>query len=97
MSNAEVREHYSKAASLGCVACRKDGRGFVAAQLHHPFGRIGIKEKMVIPLCPPHHMIQYQGIHPSVHGSKKEFVAQYGTEMELLDYVAELLAQDSTK
>ena len=72
------REHMSKVASLGCLVCQ------MPPQLHHirPTG-LGIGNRSshyhVIPLCREHHMGQF-----SIHNSKQEFEAMYGTEHEML-------------
>lgn len=39
-------------APLGCLVCRRLGRGCVPAQLHHI---IGDDDFSVVPLCPEHH------------------------------------------
>lgn len=66
----------------GCIACRKDGHFFEPAQVHHitsGFRRMG--HLFTIPLCPGHHTGTDR---PSVHGAKRTFEQQYGTQLELL-------------
>ena len=72
------REHMSKVASLGCLVCQRP------ANVHHirPIG-LGIGNRSshyeTIPLCYDHHQGQF-----SIHNSKQEFEAMYGTEKQLL-------------
>ena len=72
------REHMSKVASLGCLVCQRP------ANVHHirPIG-LGIGNRSshyeTIPLCHDHHQGQF-----SIHNSKQEFEAMYGTEKQLL-------------
>lgn len=74
-------------ASLGCLACAKDGVENSHISLHHIDGRT--KEGahyLVLSLCAPHH--QQDDSDPmgriSVHGSRKRFETRYGTQYELL-------------
>ena len=72
------KEHMSKVASLGCLVCQRP------ANVHHirPIG-LGIGNRSshyeTIPLCHDHHQGKF-----SIHNSKKEFEAMYGTEKQLL-------------
>lgn len=82
-------------ASLGCLACAKDGITNPWVSLHHIDGRTkeGAHYK-VLGLCAEHH--QQDDTDPmgriSVHGSKKQFEARYGTQYELLAEAREKLA-----
>jgi len=73
------REHLSKVASLGCLVCQ------MPCQLHHirPVGLVGVGLRSsnyhVVPLCREHHAGKF-----SIHNSKKEFEAMYGTEKQML-------------
>lgn len=74
-------------ASLGCLACAKDGIENSHISLHHIDGRT--KEGahyLVLALCSFHH--QQDDSDPmgriSVHGSRKRFESRYGTQYELL-------------
>jgi len=73
------REHLSKVASLGCLVCQ------MPCQLHHirPVGLVGVGLRSsnyhVVPLCREHHTGKF-----SIHNSKKEFEAMYGTEKQML-------------
>ena len=90
---------------LGCIACRKDGRPEkVGYDVHHITDngrRLG--HLYTIPLCPWHHRgyveckpeyVTDDDIHrdvPSLAKSKRDFVAKYGSEMDLWVEVNELL------
>jgi len=74
-------------ATLGCLACAKDGIANSLVSIHHIDGRTkpGV-HYLTLALCAPHH--QQDDSDPmgriSVHGSKKKFEARYGTQYELL-------------
>jgi hypothetical protein len=72
--------------AYGCIACRIDGRGFVAAAVHHILrGGRRIGHLFTLPLCDPGH--HQNGAHldkVSRHPWKARFEARYGTEFELL-------------
>lgn len=81
--NKAEREWMTKAARVGCLACRQEGH-YSQATLHHitsGFRRMG--HLFTIPLCHWHHQIG-DDERPSVHGAKKRFEAKYGTQLELL-------------
>lgn len=74
--------------SLGCIACLLDGRENPWISIHHIDGRTKPGAHfLVLGLCAPHH--KQDDTDPlrrlSVHDHKKQFVAKYGTELELLD------------
>lgn len=81
-------------AGLGCIACRKDGIENTFISIHHIQGRTapGAHFK-TLPLCGPHH--QQDDTDPmgrvSLHGSREQFEARYGTERELLAEAKERL------
>ena len=62
-------------AELGCLVCKRP------PQLHHIRVNTGIGRRSsdwcVIPLCMDHHTGKF-----SIHGSKKTFVEQMGTELD---------------
>lgn len=99
MSKAKTkaeREHLSRVAELGCIACWLDGFHGVQAEIHHPRAGAGMGQRAphtdAIPLCPSHHRgIQHPAI-PSIHLSKMAFIERYGKERDLLDTVRELLS-----
>lgn len=91
---AEEQRFMDAIASLGCVACAKDGWENSLISIHHIDGRTKPGAHMlVLPLCAPHH--QQDDTDPlrrvSVHGHKAQFVARYGTELELLAEAREKL------
>lgn len=71
----------------GCIVCRRQGRGFVPAAVHHLLrGGQRIGHLHSIPLCDPGH---HQGApagsgEVSRHPNRTRFEAAYGTEAELL-------------
>jgi hypothetical protein len=84
---AEEQRFMDAIASLGCVACAKDGIANPWISLHHIDGRTKPgAHLLVLPLCAPHH--QQDDTDPlqriSVHGNKARFEARYGTQLELL-------------
>jgi Recombination enhancement, RecA-dependent nuclease len=70
----------------GCVACRKDGLGYVAPQVHHILsGGRRIGHLSTLPLCPGHHQDGHGALGMVArHPYKARFEAKYGTEAELL-------------
>ena len=91
-SKAE-RELWDELASLGCIACRKDGRFNSMVSIHHIDGRTkpGAHRK-VLPLCAGHHQdgTGAPGLI-AVHPYKARFEAKYGKQTELLDDCLQLL------
>ena len=84
----ELRAYMDAVASLGCLACRMEGKPGVPAQLHHPRGKVGLGQRgsdlEVIPICAAHHtgLGQKRGF-PSIHMNPRAFRAAYGTEEAL--------------
>lgn len=71
--------------SYGCVACRIDGGGIVAPQVHHMLrGGRRIGHLFTLPLCPGHHQDDGSGL-VARHPWKVRFESKYGTEAFLLD------------
>lgn len=92
---ADEQRFMDAIASLGCLACAKDGVVNPWISLHHIRGRTAPGAHMlVLPLCAPHH--QQDDTDPfgrvSVHGRKAEFTARYGTELDLLAEAKERLS-----
>ena len=82
-ANKAEREWMAAIAEHGCVACHKDGQHSPASVHHITQGYRRLGHLFTIPLCYDHH--QGDGKHiPSVHFSKRTFVARYGSELELL-------------
>lgn len=72
---------------IGCIACMQ-GNLFSQANAHHILsGGKRISHAVTIPLCNFHHTGAI-----SIHGSRREFISDYGTEMELLEKTNRLVA-----
>lgn len=74
-------------ASLGCLACAKDGITNPWVSIHHIDGRTKPGAHMlVLALCAEHH--QHDDSDPrgriGVHPFKAKFEARYGSQLELL-------------
>ena len=70
----------------GCVACRIDGRGFVAACVHHILqGGVRLGHLYTLPLCQPGHHMDGEALGLiSRHPWKTRFEGCYGAELDLL-------------
>lgn len=94
MTKAE-KEHLSKVAALGCVACYLDANPGTWAEIHHPRAGAGKGQKAshfdALPLCPAHHRGTHHPAIPSIHLAKRAFIDRYGTEADLLEIVKQLL------
>ena len=94
MKTAE-RQHLGKVASIGCIACYKQGTPGTQAEIHHPRAGNGMGKKAShydsIPLCPMHHRGTAGLSVPSIHGSKNRFIEEFGTEAELLELTKTLI------
>lgn len=84
-----VKNHKSRAAALGCIACRLLGYGETPANLHHVREGQGMSQRssdwLVVPLCWEHH----QGKH-GIHGVGFENMTKLD-EMDLLAATIEAL------
>jgi hypothetical protein len=84
---ATERRFMNDVASIGCIACLKDGRINPWISLHHIDGRTKpLAHMLVLPLCAGHHQ-DGTGTDTSliaVHPYKARFEARYGTQIELL-------------
>lgn len=87
--NTKERQHLSKVAAFGCIACYRQGTPGTPCEIHHPRAGTGIGQKAshfdAIGLCPPHHRGTAGLSIPSIHGSKNAFIEAFGTEAELLE------------
>lgn len=78
-TTAEKR-HHDRVAGMGCCVCGSP------ATIHHVTasvegGRISRSHKLVVPLCPRHHQIQF-GPTESVEAlSHRGFFAEYGIDL----------------
>jgi hypothetical protein len=91
--------------AYGCICCRK--LGFISpAEIHHITDGYRLGHDATLPLCPWHH----RGVPPcgfvskklvatlygpSLAESKRDFVAEYGSEMELLEEINSWLKGES--
>lgn len=91
--SAKHRRRFHALQEFGCVACRKEGDGYRAPDVHHLVdGGKRLGHDYTIPLCPYHHRgVQAQNgeiFHgPSLADGKRKFEFRYGKELDLLDYV----------
>lgn len=99
MTKAES-EHMSKVAELGCIACFIDGNHGTPPELHHIRETAGAGQRAsnfeVIPLCPAHHRGTMHkpgrdGHVPSIHRDRLAFIELYGSELDLLSAVSDML------
>lgn len=90
-----TKEHMSRVAELGCIACLIAGHPGTPAELHHPRANAGAGQRApdidVIPLCPAHHRGTCHPGVPSIHLSRMTFIATFGSEAELLGIVRTML------
>ena len=81
------RAHMAKVASLGCQACLKIGYEDTPCEIHHLREGAGAGQRSshyrVIGLCHSHHRTGPD----SFHSHREIFIAQFGTELELLELV----------
>lgn len=87
------KEHLAAVADLGCIACRLIGFIDTPAEIHHVRNGMGAGQRNdnfhVLPLCPTHHRYGPHGT--AFHAGRRAFEARFGTEIELLEKVRELL------
>lgn len=93
MTTKAEKMHLYRVAALGCIVCRNAELGETPAEIHHIRAGQGMSQRAsnyeTIPLCPFHHR---QGGHgAAVHAGRQAWEANYGTELELLAQVRELL------
>ena len=94
--NKAEKEHMSKVSARGCIVCRKQGLGYVPAEIHHIIGKTKKDCHMkVLPLCFDHHRRGNDSEPISRHPWKKRFEKAYGTEESLLQDVENILQSDS--
>lgn len=94
MTKAE-RAHLTAIAALGCVVCERLGLGASPAEIHHPRALVGAGQRAghfdAIPLCPAHHRTGGHGT--ALHAGQRTWEARYGTELELLAYTRQRMAE----
>ena len=92
-TNAAERRFHDALCSLGCIACRIDGRRNVPATVHHIDGRTKPwAHWLVLPLCAGHHQdgTGAPGLI-AVHPFKGRFELTYGSQHLLLAQCLDLL------
>lgn len=94
--NKATKAYMGSVAALGCIACRLSGYSGTLPELHHPRTNAGAGQKSsdmdVIPLCPAHHRGTMHPKVPSIHLDRLKFIAEFGTEGDLLTIVRHELA-----
>ena len=78
-------------AALGCCVCRIHLGVFSPACIHHTDGKTRPGAHLrVLPICGIHHQTGGYGV--ALHAGKAEWQRRYGTEADLLEWVADMLA-----
>lgn len=87
------KEHLSRVAAIGCVACLNMGYEDTPAEIHHLLTGKGASQRAphrrTIPLCPWHH--RTGGFGNAIHAGIQTWESVHGTETELLEQTEELL------
>lgn len=103
--SAEAKQHEDQVRALGCIICRRLGRGFVEATIHHCRFPVGMGQRAdfryAIPLARPIHQLgqkppewPWQDDVP-IEAGDRPFRAKYGVgERELLVEVYALLGKE---
>lgn len=87
------KHFHDRIASIGCIACLKDGDANPVVSIHHIDGRTKPGAHMkVLPLCGPHHQTGGEWA-PAIHPWKARFEAKYGTQAELLAECINLIGE----
>lgn len=89
----EEREWMGAIVDFGCLCCFLDGHPNTPPSVHHILrGGRRIDHLHTLPLCERgHHQPDKRSGKLSVHYDRAAFKAKYGTEMELLDKMRELI------
>ena len=89
--NVAERYHMAAVAALGCVVCRREHGVYSPAAIHHTDGKTKPGAHLrVLPICGIHHQTGGYGV--ALHAGKAEWQRRYGTEAELLEWVAAALS-----
>lgn len=84
---------WDRLATLGCIACMKDGRYNPHVSIHHVDGRTKPGcHQLVLPLCAPHHQDDGSGAL-AVHPWKARFEKRYGSQLDLVAECMEMLGE----
>lgn len=89
---AEEKRWMDDVQSLGCIVCRKEGKGQTPAEIHHIDGKTKVGAHFhIIPLCYFHHREgSATSLYISRHPYKRRFEERYGSELDLM-FEVELL------
>ena len=83
MATKKEKKHLALVSSLGCLICQQPAICHHIRNRGDGKGNIGFGQRAThyetIPLCPSHHVGAF-----SIHKTKRQFEAMYGTEQELL-------------
>jgi len=95
------KHRFTELQNLGCIVCGEFHGFYVEPAIHHIVDGYRLGHEYTIPLCAMHHQSippfgmshrqALEKIGPAIHGQKVDFVAAYGTEMELLETTNRLL------
>lgn len=97
--SAASKRFHEQLASIGCIACLKDGRNNPIVSIHHIEGRTRQGAHMkVLPLCAGHHQdgTGAPGL-VAVHPWKRRFEDMYGSQEQLLAECLEIIRQRSIR
>lgn len=87
-TKAEERRFEIIKREIGCIVCI-EANLYSEANAHHILSAgKRISHLATIPLCNYHHTGQI-----SIHGTRKDFIEDYGTEMKLLEKTNKLVAE----
>lgn len=93
----DEKKHLDRVCEIGCIVCRNLGYGKSPAEIHHIRSGMGAGQRNshfnTLPLCPIHHRNGGHGI--AIHGGQETFESNYGTELELLAQVNQLLKEEA--
>lgn len=92
-ANAAEKVWMAAVAELGCIVCRRQGRGFVPCAVHHIVeGNRRVGHLFTIGLCDPgHHQNTPDPEQISRHPNKARFTAAYGSEYDLLKITQDIV------
>ncbi|HAZ80764.1 MAG TPA: recombinase [Porticoccaceae bacterium] len=89
--SVQEKKWMSAMAEFGCVICKKLYGVTSPAEIHHIEGKTKPDAHLLtIPLCYAHHRAgEDNEKFTSRHPSKSRFIARYGTEYDLREYIAD--------
>lgn len=94
MATKAEKEYMNRVADLGCICCAMMGYPDTPAEIHHIRSNMGMGQRAsnydVIPLCSIHHRLGEAGV--GFHSSAKQFEENFGSELDLLEIVKEVIS-----